>query len=291
MKPGSQSEVGRIRSLLLKHPNDSHIDQGNIDGQWRDLNYSGCPDFEQTRSEYESYLSILREYVDEIHFLPQNSATGLDSVYTRDSIVITEAGAILCNMGKDKRRTEPRIAGDFLKEHGYPILGEITGSGRLEGGDIIWLDNRTLVVGQGYRTNAEGIRQLRELTSGIVDDLVVVPLVHGDGPEECFHLMSFISPIDHDLAVVYSRFMPVPFREYLLARGIRLVEVPDDEYVSMACNILAVAPGKCIMLSGNPITKRRLQEAGAKVREFVGGDICLKGGGGPTCLTRPLVRE
>jgi N-dimethylarginine dimethylaminohydrolase len=291
MKPGSHSEVGRIRILLLKHPNDSHIDQNNIDGQWRELHYSNCPDFEKTRSEYESYLDILREYVDEFYFLPQNPATGLDSVYIRDPIVITEAGAILCNMGKEKRRTEPEIAGKFLSELGFPILGAIAGDGRLEGGDIIWLDNRTLVVGQGYRTNAEGIRQLKELTSGIVDDLVVVPLVHGDGPEECFHLMSFISPIGHDLAVVYSRFMPVPFREYLLSRGIRIVEVPDEEYMSMACNILAVAPDKCIMLSGNPITKRRLREAGAEVHEFAGGDICLKGAGGPTCLTRPLVRE
>lgn len=291
MKPKRQSEVGRIRTLLLKHPNDSHIDQRDIDGQWRELNYSARPDFEKTRSEYESYLDILREYVDEFRFLPQDRAVGLDSVYVRDPVVITEAGAIICNMGKVRRRAEPEIAGKFLNELGFPILGAITGDGRLEGGDIFWLDSRTLVVGQGYRTNAEGIRQLRGLTSGIVDDLVVVPLVHGDGPEECFHLMSFISPIDYDLAVVYSRFMPVPFREYLLARGIRLVEVPDEEYVSMACNILAVAPGKCIMLSGNPITKRRLVEAGAEVREFCGGDICLKGAGGPTCLTRPLVRE
>lgn len=161
---------------------------------------------------------------------------------------------------------------------GVPILGRITGEGRLEGGDVCWLDERTVAVGEGYRTNAEGIRQLRGLLGDAVDEVIVVPLPHWTGPDDCLHLLSFISPVDHDLAVVYSRMMPVPFRQLLLERGIRLVEVPDEEYDSMACNVLAVAPRQCIMLAGNPITQQRLEAAGATVWTYEGKDLCLKVG-------------
>ena len=170
-------------------------------------------------------------------------------------------------------------------------MGAITGSGRLEGGDVCWLDDRTVAVGEGYRTNAEGIRQLRALLGDAVDEVIPIPLPHWTGPDDCLHLLSFISPVDHDLAVVYSRMMPVPFRQMLVARGIQLVEVPDEEYDSMACNVLAVAPRQCLMLSGNPVTQQRLEAAGATVMTFAGNDLCLKGGGGPTCLTRPIIRS
>jgi N-dimethylarginine dimethylaminohydrolase len=171
-----------------------------------------------------------------------------------------------------------------------PILGKIHGSGRLEGGDVLWVDAHTLAVGQGYRTNGEGIRQLGELLGDAVE-IVAVPLPHWTGPDDCLHLMSFISIVDDDLAVVYSRLMPVPFRERLIAWGFTLVEVPDEEYDSFACNVLAVAPRKCIMLAGNPVTQSRLQGAGAEVWTFDGEEICLKGTGGPTCLTRPIWRR
>ena len=198
--------------------------------------------------------------------------------------------AILCNMGKVARQTEPDAMARYLQQVGVPILGRITGSGRLEGGDVCWLDERTVAVGEGYRTNTEGIRQLRALLGDAVDEIISVPLPHWTGPDDCLHLLSFISPVDHDLAVVYSRMMPVPFRQLLLARGLQLVEVPDEEYDSMACNVLAVGPRQCIMLSGNPITQQRLEAAGAAVLTFAGKDLCLKGGGGPTCLTRPILR-
>jgi N-dimethylarginine dimethylaminohydrolase len=193
-------------------------------------------------------------------------------------------------MGKRERRGEPSAAGEYLRELGIPILGAITGEGRLEGGDLIWLDERTLVVGQGYRTNEEGIRQLKDLTSGLVEELVVVPLPHWRGPDGVFHLMSMISPIDFDLAVVYSRLLPVPFRQWLIDRGMKLVEVPDSEFRSMGCNVLATSPRRCITLAGNPQTKRMLEDQGVGVSEYVGEEISRKGAGGPTCLTRPLVR-
>jgi N-dimethylarginine dimethylaminohydrolase len=173
---------------------------------------------------------------------------------------------------------------------GLPILGTILPPGRLEGGDVVWLDRRTIAVGRGYRTNDAGIGQLRTLLGDTVDEVVVVPLPHWRGSADVFHLMSIVSPIDRDLAVVYSPLMPVPFRELLLNRGMTLVEVPDEEFASMGANVLATAPRRALMLAGNPVTRDRLERAGAHVIEYKGDNISLKGGGGPTCLTRPLLR-
>ena len=227
----------------------------------------------------------------EINYLPKNDNVGIDSIYTRDSSVLTNQGMILCNMGKENRRHEPSAVKEYLSEIDIPVLGEITGDGRLEGGDLIWLDSKTLVVGRGYRTNDEGIRQLKMLTLDFIEDFIVVPLPHWHGPSDVMHLMSFISPLDRDLAVVYSPIMPVPFREFLIAKGIQLIEVPDSEYESMACNILAIAPRMCIMLDGNHQTRALLEDAGVEVLVYKGDEISRKGEGGPTCLTRPILRQ
>jgi len=290
MKFGSQSEVGKIERILIKHPQDAFISQKNVDAQWRDLDYSSCPDYNKALEEYEDFVDLLKKEVSEIHHLPKSDKTGLDSIYVHDPVIITKGGAILCNMGKEGRRGEPSACGDFLSELGMPILGAITGEGRLEGGDVVWLDEGILAVGLGYRTNDAGIRQLKELTAELVDEFVVVPLPHWRGPGHVLHLMTLISPVDYNLAVVYSRLLPVPFREWLINRGLKLLEVPDSEFGSMACNVLAVAPRRCIMLSGNPRTKRMLQDEGVRVWDYQGEEISRKGAGGPTCLTRPLFR-
>ena len=291
MKVSCQSEVDQIKSLLLKHPKDAFISLDNIQSQWKELNYLASPDYDKAIKEYDNFVEYLKKSIPDIYYLPQNDKTGLDSIYVHDPVIITNKGAILCNMGKEKRCAEPPAAGEFLLELGIPILGSITGEGTLEGGDVVWIDERTLAVGLGYRTNEEGIRQLKELSRDIVDEFIVVPLPHWKGPGDVLHLMSLISPIDHDLAVVYSRLLPVPFREWLLRRGIRLLEVSDSEFETMACNILAVSPRKCIMISGNPRTKQMLEDKGIEVWEYGGEDISMKGAGGPTCLTRPLLRE
>lgn len=287
---GCQSMVDPIRFVLLKHPNASHIDQATMDAQWRTLNYLGPQDFNQLLAEYAQLTALLSQFDLEIAYLPQDANTGLDSIYVHDPLVIANQGVIIGNMGKAARRGEPAAAAAFLAKLGLPILGSITPPGQVEGGDVCWLDERTVAVGEDYRTNAEGIRQLRRLLANAVDEVISVPLPHWTGPDDCLHLLSFISPVDHDLAVVYLRLMPVPFRQWLIHRGIQLVEVPDGEYGSMACNVLAVAPRQCIMLAGNPTTQARLEAAGATVWTFEGQDLCIKGGGGPTCLTRPVVR-
>lgn len=289
MQTTAQSDVGQLRRLLLKHVRDAFVDGARIDRQWRLLNYYGRPDLGRAIAEYDAFVALLKDLGAEPTFLPRDETVTMDSLYPRDAAIPTDKGVILCSMGKADRRTEPAAIATQLRETGEPIAGTISGDGRIEGGDVTWLDRKTLAVGRGYRTNDEGIRQLRALLGDGVE-LIVVPLPHWRGPSDVFHLMSMISPVADDLAVVYSPLLPVPFRELLLDRGIRLVEVPEEEFESMGCNVLAVAPRVCLLRSGNPKTRQRLEAAGAAVHEFAGDEICGRGAGGPTCLTRPLVR-
>ncbi len=290
MTVGHQSDVGAIRSVLIKHARDALVSDECIDRQWRELNYQSRPDLSRAVREYDAFAALLEGFGFDIHFLPKNDGVGLDSLYPRDAAIACDKGMILCNMGKPSRRTEPAAMQVALNGIDVPIHGAITGDGRIEGGDVAWIDQRTLAVGRGYRTNDEGIRQLRELLGDCVDELIVVPLPHWRGPGDVFHLMSILSPIDRDLALVYSPLIPVPFRENLLSRGIELVEVPDSEFETMGCNVLAVAPRKCVMLGDNRQTRARLEDVGAEVHVFEGREICAKGAGGPTCLTRPVRR-
>ncbi len=286
-----QSEIGAIKSILIKHARDAFISEENIHDQWQKLNYQGAPDLARSIDEYDCFVDLLRGFDIDIHFLPKNESVGLDSLYTRDASIVCDKGIILCNMGKPERRSEPAAEKQAFSALDIPIHGAITSAGRVEGGDVVWLDERTLAVGRGYRTNDAGIRQLRELLGECIDVLLVVHLPHWRGPSDVFHLMSVLSPLDRDLALVYSPLMPVPLREALLERDIKLVEVPDEEFETMGCNVLAMAPRKCIMLSGNLETKKRLELADVEVHEFQGWEICQKGCGGPTCLTRPLLRS
>jgi N-dimethylarginine dimethylaminohydrolase len=199
---GCQSMVDPIQLCLLKSPRQAHGSQAAVDAQWQALHYFGRPDYAQVLAEYDGFVSLLSQHGAELLYLPDDAATGMDSVYAHDPLVVTNRGVILCNMGKAQRTGEPAAAAAFLVQHGIPILGEIRSPGTLEGGDVCWLDARTVAVGEGYRTNAEGIRQLRELLGDLVDAVIPVPLPHWTGPDDCLHLLSFISPVDHDKAVV-----------------------------------------------------------------------------------------
>ncbi len=290
METTCQSDVGRITRLVLKHVRDAFVSQDAVDGQWRQLNYLEQPDFARAVDEYDAFVALLGSFGIAPGFLPSNGNVALDSTYLRDVAVPCEKGLILCNMGKPQREREPGAAEAGFRKLDLPIHGAITGDGRLEGGDVCWLDERTVVVGRGYRTNDEGILQFRELLGDCIDELIVVPLPHWHGPSDVFHLMSILSPVDRDLAVVYSPLMPVPLRESLVSRGIKLVEVPETEFATLGCNVLAVAPRTCIVLAGNTETKRLLESAGVVAHEYEGREISMKGGGGPTCLTRPIER-
>jgi N-dimethylarginine dimethylaminohydrolase len=283
------TEFGPLRRVALRRPAEAFVDQPAIDGQWQALNYTARPDLARAAAEHDRFAAILKESGAAIDFLPADPALGLDSIYVRDAAIVVPNGLILCNMGKPARTAEPEVNGQALARAGVPVVGAIAGNGRIEGGDLVWLDDRTLAVGRTYRTNDDGIRQLKALVGSRVE-VIVAAMPHYRGPGDVFHLMSVLSPLDKDLALVYSPLMPIPFRERLIGRGIRLVEVPDAEFDSMGCNVLALAPRRCLMVSGNPLTRAALEQAGVTVIEYDGMEISAKGQGGPTCLTRPLLR-
>jgi N-dimethylarginine dimethylaminohydrolase len=286
----SLNEYGRMMRVALRSPRDVFGDPDRIAREWQALNFTAPPDPGRAIEQFAAFASLVRASGAEIEDLPSDAGLTLDAIYVRDASIVTPLGVVLCRMGKPARSAEPESQGQAFRSRGVAVLGAIEPPGALEGGDVVWLDERTLIVGRGYRTNDEGIRQLRGFVGSHVT-VMVVPLPHHRGPQDVFHLMSILSPVDNDLAVVYSPLMPVPFREWLCGRGIRFVEVPDDEFESMGANVLAIAPRRCVMVEGNPVTRARLEAAGAEVAVYDGSEISLKGGGGPTCLTRPITRE
>jgi N-dimethylarginine dimethylaminohydrolase len=284
------SEHGPLAAVAMKHARDAFISDAVIASQWKPLNFSAPPDFSRAIAEYDRFLEIVAASGCKIVSLPQGSGLTLDSIYTRDAAVVSGDGVILASMGKPSRVGEPAAQGLDLKREGWPIAGSIAPPGRLEGGDLVWLDHRTLAVGRGARTNDEGIRQLKVLLGDSFDELIVVPLPDYPGQHDVMHLMSLISPVDRNLAVIYSRLLPEEFRQTLQHRGYQFVDVPDEEFETMGGNVLALGPRECVMLNGNPKTRAALEKGGAHVHVYDGLEISLKGGGGPTCLTRPLAR-
>ena len=287
----AHSEFGKLISLFLKKASASFMNDAHISQHWEALNYLGKPDIAKALQEYDAFEQILKDHGAEILYLPTDDTVNMDSIYCRDAAIATSKGMIICNMGKEGRINEPAAQERAFEANGIPVLGVIAAPGTLEGGDVAWLDGKTLAVGHTYRTNEEGIRQLSALLAPLGVSVLPVEMPHYKGPSDVFHLMSVLSPVDSKLAVVYSPLIPIVFRNELIARGYEFVEVPDTEFDSMGCNVLALAPRVCLMVKGNPITKSRLEKAGCKVIEYNGEEISVKGGGGPTCLTRPIMRD
>ncbi|MEO5979708.1 MAG: arginine deiminase family protein [Chryseolinea sp.] len=290
MKLTCHSEVGALRSTYIKRAEDAFVDDATVSLEWKALNFLGKPDLDKSLIQYKGFENLLKTMGNEIHYFSSDSSVSMDSIYCRDASIATNAGVILCTMGKPARVNEPVACKKVFERSGVKILGSVIGPGTLEGGDVAWLDENTLAVGHTYRTNEEGIRQLQVLLSPLNVNVIPVPLPHYKGSSDVFHLMSILSPVDHDLAVVYSPLMPIVFRNDLKKRGYSFVEVPQSEFDSMGCNVLAIAPRICVMVEGNPLTKKALEDAGCTVYEYQGSEISVKGGGGPTCLTRPISR-
>jgi N-dimethylarginine dimethylaminohydrolase len=280
------NEHGTLRRVAVRHPRQAFAGR---EREWRALQFTAAPDYARAVEQFDAFVALLAESGAQVDSLPDAPDLTLDAIYVRDASLVTPRGVVLCRMGKAARRHEPAAHGRAFEALGLTVAGAIEPPGCVEGGDVVWFDARTVAIGRGYRTNDDGIRQFRALVGPEVE-VIVVPLPHYRGPGDVFHLMSIVSPVDTDLAVVYSPLMPVPFREWLLGRDIGLFEVPDGEFDSMGSNVLALAPRQVIMVAGNPLTQARLEEAGATVRAYDGSEISLKGGGGPTCLTRPLER-
>jgi len=290
MKTTHHSEYLKLKSVFLKPARHAFVSEELLMKQWSDLNYLSQPDYKKALDEYKVFEKYLSDEGVEVYHFPMDDSLSIDAVYCRDASIATDFGMILCNMGKSGRVKEPFSQFQMYKATNIPILGSIKSPGTLEGGDVAWLDEKTLAVGHTYRTNEEGIAQLKQLLEPKGVEIIVAELPHYKGKEDVFHLMSILSPIASDLAVVYSPLMPIKFRNELINRGFSFVEVSDEEFISMGCNVLAIAPRKCLMVEGNPNTKALLLKAGCEVLTYKGAEISLKGGGGPTCLTRPLLR-
>jgi N-dimethylarginine dimethylaminohydrolase len=254
---------------------------------WRDYGWRGAPDIAAAQREHEALCLLLEEAGADV-VVSEHDPGNPDAIYTHDPVLVGEHGAVLLQPGKEGRRGEPDGIAAALAAVGVPTAWRMEGEATAEGGDTVWLDHDTLLAGHGYRTNAAGIDELRRAFPDA--EVIVFDLPHWNGPGEVLHLMSYISPLDRDLAVVYPRLAPVRLLELLAERGIAVVAVPDEEFESMGPNVLALGPRRALALEGNDETRRRMERAGVDVVTYAGDEISRKGDGGPTCLTRPLLR-
>jgi dimethylargininase len=255
---------------------------------WREYGWRAEPDLARLTLEHEAFCTVLTTGGAEVVLAETPVPGDPDAIYVFDPAIVSDSGAIVLRPGKEGRLAETdAIAADF--EHGgVPVAARLVAPELADGGDTIWLDDRTLLVGRGYRTNDEGIRALQ----AALPEVAVVPfdLPHLHGAEVVLHLLSLLSPLDEDLVVAYAPLLPVRLVQLLRERGVEIVEVPDDEFGSMGPNVLALAPRVALALEGNEETRRRLERAGVDVSVYRGDEISRKGDGGPTCLTRPLLR-
>jgi dimethylargininase len=283
---GCQDMFSPLRTVLVKRPDNAFVVADAA--AWH---YNHRPNLAVAQQEHDALTAILREAGAEVLYHEEALPDHADAIFAFDPSLVTDAGAIILRMGKDKRRGEEAAMARCYEQLGIPILATLTGEARAEGGDLLWLDHETLAVGLGFRTNAEGLRQLRVALSSIGVNVLPVELPYYTGPEACLHLLSMISIVDYQTAVVYPPLMSVPFWQELQRRQFTLIEIPEKEYATMATNVLALAPRQCLILEGNPITKRLLEDAGCQVQTYRGNEISFNAEGGPTCLTRPIWRE
>lgn len=284
------NEYSLLTQVAIRSPLNSFLTDEKLSNEWQDLRFHSKPELKESINEFIEFRKLLLNDEIKIIDLPQAKGLTIDSIYTRDSILISPKGLILCNMGRASRTPEARDNYEHLKLQGYQIAGEILAPGTLEGGDFIWLSDTKAAVGLGPRTNQNGIDQLRKILGNSVD-LHVVPLPEPTHPDDVLHLMSIISPLDKDLVLIYRPLMPVSFIQWLEQLGIKFIEVDEAEYLLMGCNVLATSPRSVIMLENLPGVQRSLQNAGCDVQTYKGIEISRKGEGGPTCLTRPLKRN
>jgi N-dimethylarginine dimethylaminohydrolase len=253
--------------------------------------YFNAPDHDKAVREHETFVDTLQQLGVEVIVADAPEAGELDALFVYDPSFTTDEGLLLMWPGKEVRRNEVEMAREAARSLDIPIVGEIREPGTVEGGDMFWIDQNTLAVGEGYRTNSAGIDQVQIFLRPLGVDVIRVPLPYWHGPAECLHLMSLISPVDEKLAVVYKPLMPVPFVEYLEREGWSFIEIPDEEFGTQGCNVLTIAPGKVLMLKDNTVTIERLRAAGVEVHTYTGDEISHNRSGGPTCLTRPILRE
>lgn len=278
---GGQTMVARLRRVLVRPP-----DPGSL-ARWSQFAWRAAPDPGRLLAEHEQFCNILSEFGAEVIVGESPIEADPDAIYTHDPSVISDEGAIVLRPGKELRRAEVPAAAADLQAAGVPILASLDAPASAEGGDIVWLNEETLLVGWSYRTNGPGIAALKQHLPRV--DVIALDLPHFRGAGEVLHLMSVISMLDRDLALVYPPLAPVRLLQLLSEHGVRTIEVPDDELDTLGPNVLALAPRVALAVEGNPQTRRRMEHAGVEVTLYAGAELS-KGDGGPTCLSRPLLR-
>jgi N-dimethylarginine dimethylaminohydrolase len=285
------SMVAPLRRVLVCSPRAAGWDTPGQLSQWRDLGFLHRPDFAVAQAQHDVLCNELRQAGAEVLQLSGSADLTLDAVYAHDASFATDFGVIALNPGKENRRPEARAHRDFCQRLGISVFGEMKSPAMAEAGDIIWLGARTLLVGNGYRTNPAGIEQLRSFLAPKGVEVISAPLPYGPGPSACLHLMSLISLLDEHTALVDLSWLAVETVELLKGRGYKFIEIDPAERETLACNVLALGSKRLLAIEENSKTNARLRTAGFDVRTFIGSELCINGSGGPTCLTRPLLRS
>ncbi|MGD0791281.1 MAG: arginine deiminase family protein [Terriglobales bacterium] len=285
------SMTGELLRVMVCPPGNAGWNISGKAAAWRDLGFQHAPDFAAAQRQHEILCRLLSDCGAEVVCLPPTKSLTLDAVYAHDASLATDYGLVPMNLGKKNRVPEAQAHADFCGQLGIPVFGEIRLPGTSESGDIVWLDSQTLLIGDGYRTNKAGIEQMRSLLSPKNIEVLSAPLPYGRGPSACLHLMSLMSMLDEKTILVDLPWLAVETVELLKARSFRLIEIEYGERDTLACNVLALGGGRLIAIEENARTNQRMREAGFDVRVFPGSEICINGAGGPTCLTRPLLRK
>jgi N-dimethylarginine dimethylaminohydrolase len=283
--------VGALQRVLVCSPQIAGWNQPERIARWRDLGFHHSPPFEKAQSQHAALVRELKNAGAEVVELVPEDHISLDAVYAHDASLPTDFGLILMRPGKANRVAEARHHGSLCGAHGIPTFGTITTPGSTEAGDILWLDPKTLLIGHGYRTNVVGIEQMRALLAPKGVEVLSAPLPYGPGPSACLHLMSLISLLDEQTALLDLPWIAVETVELLQSRGFNFIEIDASERDTLACNVLALGEKRLLAIGENHKTNARLRHAGFDLRTFPGSEICINGSGGPTCLTRPLLRS
>jgi N-dimethylarginine dimethylaminohydrolase len=285
------SMVGTIERVLVCSPRTAGWDQPEQAAFWEELGFQHAPDFATAQSQHEALCRELETAGAEVIDLPPAPDLSLDAVYTHDASLPTDYGLIVLRPGKPNRIAEGPRHGEFCETRDVPTQGQISSPGTAEAGDMVWLDSKTLLIGHGYRTNAAGIQQMRDLLAPKGVKVLSAPLPDGAGPSACLHLMSLISLLDEHTALVDLPWLAVETVELFKSRGFKFIEIDDAERDTLACNVLALGNHRLLAIEENRRTNARLRQAGFDVRTFPASELCINGSGGPTCLTRPLLRQ
>jgi len=284
------SMVGALKRVLVCSPRTACWHQPERAARWRELGFARPPDFGIAQSQHGALCRELEACGAEVEGIPPAMELSLDAVYTHDASLPTDFGLILMRPGKANRVPEGKHHGSFCQILGIPMLAKITAPATTEAGDMVWLDAKTLLIGHGYRTNAQGIQQMRALLAPRGVEVLSAPLPHGPGPSACLHLMSLVSLLDEKTVLVDLPWLAVETVELLKGRGYKFIEIEYSERETLACNVLSLGEKRLLALDENAKTNEKLRAAGFDIRTFPGSELCINGSGGPTCLTRPLLR-